>query len=117
MFRSAGTELMFGEIKQKLHDFGVDFDVFFHEDSLHESGAVDRAVARLKELGHVFEEDGAVWLRTTTFGDDRDRVVIRSTASPPTSRATSATTSTSASAASSRTSSCWAPTTTATSAA
>jgi len=82
VFRSAGTELMFGEIKQKLHDFGVDFDVFFHEDSLHESGAVDRAVARLTELGHVFEEDGAVWLRTTTFGDDRDRVVIRSTGEP-----------------------------------
>ncbi|MDQ0743656.1 arginyl-tRNA synthetase [Clavibacter sp. B3I6] len=82
VFRSAGTELMFGEIKQKLHDFGVDFDVFFHEDSLHESGAVDRAVARLKELGHVFEEDGAVWLRTTTFGDDRDRVVIRSSGEP-----------------------------------
>jgi arginyl-tRNA synthetase len=82
VFRSAGTELMFGEIKQKLHDFGVDFDVFFHEDSLHESGAVDRAVARLRELGHVFEEDGATWLRTTTFGDDRDRVVIRSTGEP-----------------------------------
>ncbi|WP_108250477.1 arginine--tRNA ligase [Planctomonas deserti] len=82
VFRSIGVELMFGEIKQKLHDFGVDFDVFFHEDSLHESGAVERAIERLRELGHVFEEDGAIWLRTTTFGDDRDRVIIRSNGEP-----------------------------------
>jgi len=82
VFRATGVELMFGEIKQKLHDFGVDFDVFFHEDSLHESGAVERAIERLREQGHVFEEDGAVWLRTTTFGDDRDRVIIRSNGEP-----------------------------------
>jgi arginyl-tRNA synthetase len=78
VFRSIGVELMFGEIKASLHDFGVDFDVFFHEDSLHESMAVDRALTRLRELGHVFERDGAVWLRTTDFGDDKDRVIIKS---------------------------------------
>ncbi|MFM1992746.1 MAG: hypothetical protein RL600_574 [Actinomycetota bacterium] len=77
-FRSAGVDLMFGEIRQSLHDFGVDFDVYFHENSLYESGAVDKAIARLRELGHIFEEDGAIWLRSTTFGDDRDRVVIKS---------------------------------------
>lgn len=77
-FRSRGVDLMFGEIKQALHDFGVDFDVYFHEDSLHENGAVDRAVARLRELGHVFEADGATWLRTTDFGDDKDRVIVKS---------------------------------------
>lgn len=77
-FRARGVELMFGEIKSSLHDFGVDFDVYFHEDSLHESGAVERAVARLRELGHIFEADGATWLRTTDFGDDKDRVVIKS---------------------------------------
>jgi len=82
VFRSVGTELMFAEIKEKLHGFGVDFDVYFHEDSLHESGAVERAIERLREQGHIFEEDGAVWLRTTTFGDDRDRVVIRSNGEP-----------------------------------
>ncbi|WP_223695039.1 arginine--tRNA ligase [Leifsonia poae] len=82
VFRSLGTELMFAEIKEKLHSFGVDFDVFFHEDSLHESGAVERAIERLREQGHIFEEDGAVWLRTTTFGDDRDRVIIRSNGEP-----------------------------------
>lgn len=78
VFRSVGVELMFGDIKASLHDFGVDFDVYFHEDSLHESGAVQHAVDRLRELGHIFEADGATWLRTTEFGDDKDRVVIKS---------------------------------------
>jgi len=78
VFRARGVELMFGEIKQKLHGFRVDFDVYFHEDSVHESGAVERAVERLRELGHIFEEGGAVWLRTTAFGDDKDRVIIKS---------------------------------------
>ena len=77
-FRAAGVELMFDEIRTSLHDFGVDFDVFFHENSLYESGAVEKAIARLTELGHMYEQDGAKWLRTTTFGDDRDRVVIKS---------------------------------------
>jgi arginyl-tRNA synthetase len=77
-FRAAGVDLMFGEIRESLHDFGVDFDVYFHENSLYESGAVQKAISRLRELGHIFEEDGAIWLRSTTFGDDRDRVVIKS---------------------------------------
>ncbi|MET0812000.1 MAG: arginine--tRNA ligase [Microbacterium sp.] len=81
-FRSLGVGFMFDEIRQSLHDFGVDFDVYFHENDLHESGAVERAVARLTELGHMFEADGALWLRSTTFGDDRDRVVIRSNGTP-----------------------------------
>jgi arginyl-tRNA synthetase len=69
---------MFGEIKTSLHDFGVDFAVYFHEDSLHETGAVEHAVERLRQAGHIFDADGAVWLRTTEFGDDKDRVVIKS---------------------------------------
>lgn len=77
-FRAAGVDLMFNEIRESLHDFGVDFDVFFHENSLYESGAVDKAISRLRSLGHIFEEDGAIWLRSSTFGDDRDRVVIKS---------------------------------------
>ncbi len=77
-FRAAGVELMFQEIRQSLHDFGVDFDVYFHENSLYESGAVEKAIERLKAAGHMFEQDGALWLRTTTFGDDRDRVVLKS---------------------------------------
>jgi arginyl-tRNA synthetase len=78
LFRAEGVELMFGEIKASLHDFGVDFDVYFHENSLHESGAVQHAIDRLREQGRIFEADGAIWLRTTEFGDDKDRVVIKS---------------------------------------
>ena len=78
VFRSIGVELMFGEIKASLHEFGVDFDVYFHEDSLHESRAVERAVERLRQQGHIFEQDGATWLRTTDLGDDKDRVIIKS---------------------------------------
>nr|WP_207619551.1 arginine--tRNA ligase [Nocardioides sp. IC4_145] len=78
VFRAVGVDMMFEEIKKSLHEFGVDFDVFFHEDELHKSGAVDRAVARLRELGNVYEQDGAVWLATEKFGDDKDRVIIKS---------------------------------------
>lgn len=77
-FRRRGVDLMFAEIKAKLAEFRVHFDVYFHEDSLHGSGAVERAVARLRELGHVYEADGATWLRTTEFGDDKDRVIVKS---------------------------------------
>jgi arginyl-tRNA synthetase len=82
LFRREGVEFMFADIKTSLHDFGVDFDVYFHENALHESKAVDRAIARLRDLGHVYEADGATWLRTTTFGDDRDRVIVRSDGEP-----------------------------------
>lgn len=78
VFRAVGVELMFSEIRKSLEDFGVHFDVFFHENSLYESGAVERAIERLRTLGHIYEQDGAIWLRSTTFGDDRDRVVIKS---------------------------------------
>lgn len=76
--RAAGVDMMFGEIKQSLEEFGVVFDVYFHENSLYESGAVSKAIDRLRSLGHIYEEDGAIWLRSSTFGDDRDRVVIKS---------------------------------------
>ena len=78
VFRSIGVDLMFGDIKKSLHDFGVDFDVYFHENELHDTGAVERAITRLDKLGHVYREEGATWLRTTDFGDDKDRVVIKS---------------------------------------
>ena len=77
-FRAEGVDLMFADIRASLAEFGVHFDVYFHENTLHETGAVDRAVTRLRELGHIFDADGAVWLRTTAFGDDKDRVVIKS---------------------------------------
>ena len=78
VFRAEGVELMFAEIKQSLHDFGVDFDVYFHEDNLHQSGAVQKAIDRLTALGNTYEADGALWLRTEKFGDDKDRVIVRS---------------------------------------
>jgi arginyl-tRNA synthetase len=77
-FRAVGVEMMFDEIKKSLHEFGVDFDVYFHEDELHKSGAVERAVTRLGELGSTYEKDGAVWLATERYGDDKDRVIIKS---------------------------------------
>ncbi|MBY9075619.1 arginine--tRNA ligase [Nocardioides sp. WL0053] len=78
VFRAVGVNLMFDEIKKSLHDFGVDFDVYFHENNLHESGAVKRAIERLTEMGNTYEEDGALWLRTEKFGDDKDRVIVKS---------------------------------------
>jgi len=80
--RRHGVALMFDEIKRSLHEFGVDFDVYFHEASLHESGAVQRAIDRLTELGQTYERDGALWLRSSQYGDDKDRVLIRSTGAP-----------------------------------
>ncbi len=70
------------DIQATLTDFGVTFDVFFSETQLHSTGAVEDAVARLREQGHVFEKDGAQWLRTTDFGDDKDRVLIRANGEP-----------------------------------
>ncbi|MDQ1695422.1 MAG: arginyl-tRNA synthetase [Frankiaceae bacterium] len=81
-FRADGVEAMFAEIKASMHDFGVEFDVYFHENSLHESGAAHRAIDRLREQGEIYEQDGAVWLRTTDFGDDKDRVVVKSDGTP-----------------------------------
>ncbi|MDP9832984.1 MULTISPECIES: arginine--tRNA ligase [Trueperella] len=78
IFRERGVNLMFAAIKAEMGDFRVEFDVYFHEDSLHESGAVDAAIARLREQGVIFEADGATWIRTTDFGDDKDRVIIKS---------------------------------------
>ena len=77
-FRAAGVEMMFAQIKESLHEFGVDFDVFFHENSLFESGAVDKAIATLKDNGNLYENEGAWWLRSSQFGDDKDRVVLKS---------------------------------------
>ncbi len=78
VFRSIGVELMFGDIKASLHEFGVKFDVYFHENELHETGAVERAIQRLRDLGAIYEAEGATWFRSTDYDDDKDRVVIKS---------------------------------------
>jgi arginyl-tRNA synthetase len=77
-FRVHGVGIMFDEIKRTLRDFRVPFDVYFHENDLYESGAVERAIARLRELGNIYEKDGAVWLATEKYGDDKDRVIVKS---------------------------------------
>jgi arginyl-tRNA synthetase len=81
-FREIGVDLMFTHIKESLHEFGTDFDVYTHEDSMHSSGRVEQAIARLRQTGNVYEKDGATWLRTSAFGDDKDRVVIKSDGKP-----------------------------------
>ena len=81
-FRRIGVGLMFEEIKQSLHDFGTDFDVYFHENSLHLSGQVAECVESLKSSGHLYFDENAWWLRSTDFGDDKDRVVIKSDGDP-----------------------------------
>ncbi len=74
-YRVEGVELMFQQIKSSLAEFGTHFDVYFNEKDLHDKGELDLALRRLREQGHVEEKDGAVWLRTTDFGDDKDRVL------------------------------------------
>jgi arginyl-tRNA synthetase len=69
-------------IEASLERLGVHFDVWKSEASLHENGWVDRAVAKLREGGYIFEQDDATWFRSTTFGDDKDRVIYRSTGEP-----------------------------------
>ena len=69
-------------IEASLERLGVRFDVWRTEESLHEGGWVERAVARLRERGHVYEQDGAIWFRSTDFGDDKDRVIYRSNGQP-----------------------------------
>jgi arginyl-tRNA synthetase len=78
IFRDEGVALMFGEIKTSLADFGVHFDVYFAEKDLHDKGELDGALTRIRQMGHVYEADGATWIRTTDFGDDKDRVYVRS---------------------------------------
>ncbi|MEV7777339.1 arginine--tRNA ligase [Kitasatospora sp. NPDC088351] len=77
VFRTEGLKLMVAEIQRSMDEFGTHFDTWFSEKSLHDSGAIEQAIERLREQGHVFERDGAIWLRTTDFGDDKDRVLIK----------------------------------------
>ncbi|MDG4762305.1 arginine--tRNA ligase [Micromonospora sp. WMMD710] len=78
VFRVEGVALMFDEIRSSLRDFGVEFDTYFNEKDLHDRGELDLALARLREQGHLYESEGATWLRTTDFGDDKDRVLRKS---------------------------------------
>ncbi len=77
-FKERGYKAMLNEMRESLERFGVDFDVWFSERSLYESGAVEHALDTLRAQGHLYEQDGATWLRTTDAGDDKDRVLVRS---------------------------------------
>jgi len=77
-FREAAYAVQLKDQQRVLDTFGTHFDVWFSERSLHEQGAVEHGLEILRKQGHVFEEEGAVWLRTTDFGDDKDRVLTKS---------------------------------------
>lgn len=77
-FRKRAVPMMFAEIRKSMRDFRVDFDVWFHENSLYEDGEVERAIADLRSRGDIFEKDGATWFESTKHGDDKDRVIIKS---------------------------------------
>ena len=76
-FREAGYALQLAQQRTVLENFRTRFDIWYSERSLHDSGAVERGMAKLREQGHVYEQDGAIWLRTTDFGDDKDRVLVK----------------------------------------
>jgi arginyl-tRNA synthetase len=77
-----GTEMMRERIESTLERFGVRFDAWSSERATYERGDVEAVIERLRDTGHTYESEGALWLRTTTFGDDKDRVLIRSDAEP-----------------------------------
>jgi arginyl-tRNA synthetase len=77
-FRERAYKAQLAQQQQVLSDFGTHFDIWFSERSLHNSGAVEHGLEKLRAQGHVFEQDGATWLRTTDFGDDKDRVLVKS---------------------------------------
>jgi arginyl-tRNA synthetase len=76
-FREYGLKYEMAKLKQDLEDFRVGFDVWYSETSLYHNGKIDTALQALKDNGHIYEEDGATWFRSTTFGDDKDRVLIK----------------------------------------
>jgi arginyl-tRNA synthetase len=81
---AAAVERLLAQIKATLERYGVRYDRFFSERTLHEGSpsALERALGRLQETGHLYRSEGALWLRTTSFGDDKDRVVVRSNGEP-----------------------------------
>ena len=77
-FREAGYKLQLDLQREVLENFGTHFDTWFSERSLYENNFFNHTLDKLKSNGHVYEEEGAIWLRTTDFGDDKDRVMIKS---------------------------------------
>ena len=82
LFRDLAQEGMLAEQQSDLAAFGVSFDSYFNESSLHDDGSVARAIEDLQERGHTYLKDGALWFRTTEYGDDKDRVLLRENGTP-----------------------------------
>ncbi|MGN9866954.1 arginine--tRNA ligase [Bacillus swezeyi] len=76
-FREYGLKYELGKLREDLENFRVPFDVWYSETSLYQNGKIDQALETLREKGHIYEEDGATWFRSTAFGDDKDRVLIK----------------------------------------
>lgn len=76
-FRKLGLDYEMEKLKKDLTEFNVHFDNWFSETSLYDNKEIDKALEQMKQHGYIFEEDGATWLRTTEFGDDKDRVLIK----------------------------------------
>ena len=81
-FKERSYKQVLSHVQQVLHDFGVDFDVWFSERVLHEPNAegvtaIEEAISALRDAGHLYESEGALWFRSTTFGDDKDRVLVK----------------------------------------
>ncbi|MEG7379607.1 arginine--tRNA ligase [Bacillus subtilis] len=76
-FREYGLKYELEKLRKDLENFRVPFDVWYSETSLYQNGKIDKALEAIREKGHVYEEDGATWFRSTTFGDDKDRVLIK----------------------------------------
>lgn len=82
LFTDLGEEMMLEQQLEDLEEFGIKFDVWFSEQALHDSGKVLEAIERLKKRGYAYEKAGALWLKSTEFGDDKDRTLVRSNGQP-----------------------------------
>lgn len=81
-FQIYAKDFMLKELSTTLKNYGIVFDVWFSEKNLHDHGKVDQALKRLIATGHTYENEGAIWIRSTTFGDDKDRVLVKSNGEP-----------------------------------
>jgi arginyl-tRNA synthetase len=82
IFKQKAEELIFADIKNTLARLGIVFDVFYNEKDLYDSGEIDQVIQFFKEQDLAYEKDGALWFRTTRFGQDQDRVIVKSTGEP-----------------------------------
>ena len=77
-FKNYGTKFLLGNLKKDLKHFNVEFDTWFSEKTLYQTGQVQSTLEKLKQGGYTYESDGALWLKTSAYGDEKDRVIIKS---------------------------------------